>query len=163
MKKWFFFLGMVGILAGCSDSNSERDTNYSGSENNGTHSSVPLNEVSFDIALEELYGNWVLIGVGADSIGPGTAPYSEIFFAFREDGNMTVATEGIGELQVNLEEIPSPYALDGKSICSDDVLFTLQFGESCVEIVRLNGGRMSIEIELSEGGTMYKHFVKVDN
>lgn len=162
MKRLLFFLLIPLVVVSCSDGREDEKVE---SKSNGPiqNSSVaPSSEVSFEIELDELFGDWVLIGVGIDSIGPGTAPYGEIFFAFRDSGNMTIATEGVQELQLNLNEIPSPFQLNGNSICSNDLLFKMQFNEPCAEIIRLNQGRMSIAIELEGGGKMYKHFVKVE-
>lgn len=162
MKVVLFFLLVAVTVASCSGTDSEDATRDISFVDNERTSATVSNVVSFDIVPEELYGDWVLIGVGADSLGPGSAPYGEIFFAFRETGDMTVATDGVEELQSNLEEIPSPYKLDGNNICSNDLLFKMQFNGSCVEIIRLNEGRMSVAIQLEEGGIMYKHFVKVE-
>lgn len=119
-------------------------------------------QIAFEINMDELYGDWVMIGVGADRMGPGVAPVGEIMFAFRDNGNMTVATEGREEIEENLAGIPSPYTIDDKKLCSDDIVFKLQFKQPCAEIIRLNEGRMSIEIEIPNGGYMYKHFVKLE-
>ncbi len=121
-------------------------------------------EVSFDISMEELYGDWVLIGVSEDRSGPGLAPSGEFFFKFREDGYMTIGTEGREELKENIVEIPMVYEVAGNKLCSNDGMFQLQFGENCAEVIRLNEGRMSIEIEIPNGDyIIYKHFVKLDD
>lgn len=158
---------LVVLNSGCSMSESDKETAADKEEIRKMNESdgdaeKPSNEVPFDINMEELYGDWVLIGVGADRMGPGIAPVGEILFAFRENGNMTVATEGKQELSENLLGIPSPYTIEDKKLCSDDIVFKLQFKQGCAEIIRLNEGRMSIEIEIPNGGFIYKHFVKME-
>lgn len=169
MKTVLFFLSVSFVVFGCemSMSESDKETAADKEEIKRMNESAPVdqngsNEVPFEINKEELFGDWVLIGVGADRMGPGVAPVGEILFAFRENGNMTVATEGKAELDENLIDIPSLYTIEDKKLCSDDIVFKLQFKQECVEIIRLNEGRMSIEIELSGGGSMFKHFVKVE-
>lgn len=168
MKAYFFILGftLFVIVSACSSSESDPEFDQKELESTTAKKEVESDQsevevISFDINMEELYGNWVLIGVGDNPAGPGIAPYGEILFAFRESGEMTVATEGAQELVDNLAGIPSPYRIDGTNLCSDDVVFKLQFKQECCEVIRLNQGRMSIGVAV-EGGIIYKHFVKLE-
>jgi hypothetical protein len=167
MKASLYILGVtfIGLASACSDSGSYIELDQKKIEPTEVNKEIDVDqpetqEISFDINMEELYGNWVLIGVGDDPMGPGIAPYGELLFAFTENGEMTVATDGEQELIDNLAGIPSPYSINGTSLCSDDIVFNLQFKEGCCEIIRLNQGRMSISIDL-EVGSVYKHFVKL--
>lgn len=166
MKSIIYLLSISFLLFSCNfevpEDDAKEDDVENQDDNAGEKEDGNEQEVSFDINMEELYGDWVMIGVGADRIGPGIAPVGEILFAFRDNGNMTVATEGRSELEVNLAGIPSPYTIDDKKLCSDDIMFKMQFKQECAEVIRLNEGRMSIEIEIPGGGLMYKHFVKLD-
>jgi len=168
MKKTntFLILWLFFCLISCELSDSKKQEQNSDigpvvhTQENARTSQV--DEIPFEINMEELFGDWVLIGVGADRMGPGIAPVGELLFAFRDNGNMTVATEGKDELLQNLEGIPSPYILEDTKMCSDDVLFKLQFKEECCEIIRLHEGRMSVKVEIPNGEFIYKHFVKLD-
>ena len=169
MKYFFIFLPVSFLFVSCGFNGSSEDEkaddsieNQKDEDENGEQ--VSSDEISFEVHMEELYGDWVLIGVGADRMGPGVAPVGEIMFAFRDNGSMTVATEGREEIKVNLAGIPSPYEIKDKKLCSDDIMFKLQFKQPCAEIIRLNEGRMSIKIEIPGGaGFLYKHFVKLDD
>lgn len=167
MKVLACLLFVSALLFGCgevSDPKERSIKNENKPENNVEHGkSDPKSEVSFKINLNELYGDWVLIGVSTDRTGLGQAPDGELFFAFRKSGNMTVATEGRQELEENLVEIPAPYEVNDKKLCSTDLIFQVQFHQECAEIIRLNEGRMSIEIEVPGAGYFYKHFLKLDD
>ncbi|XOV66855.1 MAG: hypothetical protein ACFHU9_14610 [Fluviicola sp.] len=167
MKSILFFLIASCLLFGCDgvpDPEEEMsDSEYQKQlqEDQKQEGQDMLDEVPFDINLGELYGDWVLIGVSEDKNAMGLAPQGELFLALREDGRMTFATEGEEEITENLEEIPALFKVMDKNLCSDDALFALQFIQPCVEVIRLNQGRMSVVIEIPEVGVIYKHFVKL--
>lgn len=162
MRTIAFISLLIVALSGCSAPEIEEQEETQDREQ--VKEAAPENQkIPLTVDLEGLYGDWVLIGVGADRMGPGVAPYGEILFAFRENGIMTVATEGKEELAQNLAGIPSPYIQEGTKLCSDDIVFKLQFKQECCEVIRLDEGRMSIEIEIDGGSKIYKHFVKLED
>ncbi|MCR9172410.1 MAG: hypothetical protein NXI10_07970 [bacterium] len=167
MKMILLLTSLLFLICSCEMSESDKETDAdkrSIQRMNAPKKKVDNSnsEISYEIIMEELYGNWVLIGVSEDRNGPGLAPQGELLFAFRKNGAMTVATEGMQEITENLAEIPSPYSIEETKLCSDDPLFALQFVQRCVEVIRLNEGRMSIAVEIPDVGFIFKHFVKLE-
>jgi hypothetical protein len=118
---------------------------------------------SVDLKIENLIGIWKLAGIGASATGSGIPPAEgEILMQINEDNNMAIATEGLEELKLNMAGIPSPFVLEGNNVCSEDLLFKLQFKKRCTEVVKVDSNEIVFAIDLNNpGALMYKRYTRV--